>query len=337
MRKSPFFRKRSGNVLVVFATGLVVLLGLAALSVDYANFVVRRWKVQAAVDAAALGGAYELLDLVGAEVTDYTPAENVANVLAASNIGASYSVSFPSSKTCQVVGSLTSNTYFAAVLGIRQVTVSARALASISPVSGGTGIRPFGVEEPIDSFVFGETYLLKLGPQDENDDGSGDGYAHHGNFHAVAIGGTGSNVYRDNVKYGSDEVVRVGDWLPTEPGNMTGPTDQGVDYILQQEIIEEGVDYIMNQDQISWEWYRDHPEALEGSPRVITIPVIGDWAGVYGRSDVQVVGFANFFLEGTEGTGVDCRVTGRFIKSVVPGAYGGGNHGYGAYMVRLVQ
>lgn len=327
--------KRRGGIIPLFAVALGVLMVTLSLTVDYGHLVVCRWKLQTAVDAGALAGGRELVSPAG--TFQYTDAERTALEIAAHNIQAGYSVNFPSDKSCVMNGELSVPLLLGSFFGYDHVTVSARASAELSGITASSGIRPFGMEDPTTPFIFGEAYLLKLGPHDDNDDGEGDGYTHHGNFHAVAIGGTGGSNYRNNIKYGSDERINVGDWIDTEPGNMAGPTDQGVDYILQQEIIEEGVEYIMDQDQIAWEWYAAHPAILEVSPRLVTVPVIGDWSGVYGRSEVQVVGFASFFLEGTEGKGKDCRVVGRFVESFVPGATGGGGAGYGAYTVRLIE
>lgn len=329
-------QKRRGSILILFAATLGVVIGASALAVDYGRLVMYRWKLQAAVDAGALGGAQDLVRVPGETGPDYEAALGVAQAVGSSNTPAEYTISFPYVQACRVTGVVTLKTFFASLVGIPSVTVSAEATARLLPVGAGKGIRPFGVEEPLAGFDYGETYLLKLGPRDEDGDPE-TGYAHHGNFHAVAIGGTGANIYRNNIKFGSDAVVNVGDWIDSEPGNMSGPTDQGVDYILQQEIIEEGVDYIMDQDHIAWEWYVNNPAALRESPRLITIPVIGDWSGVYGRSLVEVVGFANFFLEGVGGSGQDCQVYGRFVEKVVPDAAGGGTVDYGAYAVRLVE
>ncbi len=336
MKRFSLSPRKRGSILILVAAALGAVLGASALAVDYGRLVLHRWKVQAAVDAAALGGAQELVCLPGQTGPDYAEAAQVAETLSSGNMAGEYTVSFPDSRTCRVEGGRDMSTFFASLVGISEVRISARASAGLSPAGSGTGIRPFAVEEPLAGFLFGEIYLLKLGPKGDEDD-PGTEYAHNGNFHAVAIGGTGSNIYRDNIKYGSDVTLSVGDWLDTEPGNMSGPTDQGVDYILQQEIIEEGVDYILDQDVIAWEWYVNNPDALRESPRLITIPVIGDWSGVYGRSSVQVVAFANFFLEGVGGSGKDCEVYGRFVERVVPGSHGTATTDLGAYSVRLIE
>lgn len=55
-------RREHGQVLVLFALGLVVLLGFAALAVDIGRFVAERRHVQNAADAGALAACQKLID-----------------------------------------------------------------------------------------------------------------------------------------------------------------------------------------------------------------------------------------------------------------------------------
>lgn len=318
--------RRRGGIMVIFGLIFGVLMVTLSLTVDYGHILVCRWRLQTAVDAGALAGGMELVSPTGE--FQYGEAERIALEIADSNISANYLVSFPSDRECVISGDLSVPLFLGPFLGIDDVVVSAHASAEISGIFSAAGIRPFGVEEPDSPFVFGELYDLKMGEPDETASG---------NFHALAIDGTGADVYRENIKHGSSETLSIGDWLPSEPGNMVGPTDDGIEYIMQLEVIEEGVEYILEQDQIAWDWYVNNTDVLEQSARLITIPVVGDWSGIYGRSEVQIVAFARFFLDGTVGTGKDCRVTGRFVESLVPGATGGGDGGYGAYTVRLIK
>lgn len=321
-------RKRRGGTMIFFALALAGLMAVLSLTVDYGHLLVVRWKLQTAVDAAALAAGRALVSPAGQGVTLQWKAEADALAIATRNVTANYAVNFLSLSECEVTGNLSIPLYLGSFIGLNEAPVSARAVSQVTGVYSAAGIRPFGVEEEESGYVFGQLYDLKMG---EPDPTAG------GNFHALSIEGTGADVYRHNIMYGSSDTLSVGDWIPAEPGNMVGPTDDGIEYIMQLEVIEEGVDYILEQDQIAWEWYMDHVDALEASPRLITVPVVGDWSGTYGRSDVQIIAFARFFLDGTVGTGKDCRVTGRFVEAIVPGAVGGGDGGYGAYAVRLVQ
>lgn len=100
--------------------------------------------------------------------------------------------------------------------------IDAAALAAVFPITGASGVRPLAVEKF--DFQFGTEYVLKQGA----------GGSYNGNFGAVALGGKGANNYRNNIKYGYGGLLRIGDWVSTEPGNMSGPTQESIDYLMNQ-------------------------------------------------------------------------------------------------------
>src|SRR3972149_9790113 len=57
-----------GQVLVIFAAGLIIFLGFVAMSIDVGRFVWARTQMQAAVDAAALAAAQSMPDQADASV-----------------------------------------------------------------------------------------------------------------------------------------------------------------------------------------------------------------------------------------------------------------------------
>jgi len=65
--RSRPFEGRQGQLIVLFAGALVLLVILAALAVDTGRIVTTRAELQNAVDAAALAGAKELIGFVGAD------------------------------------------------------------------------------------------------------------------------------------------------------------------------------------------------------------------------------------------------------------------------------
>ncbi|MCX7971322.1 MAG: hypothetical protein N3A57_07140, partial [Negativicutes bacterium] len=205
--------------------------------------------------------------------------------------------------------------YFARALNLAGgnfdgATVTARASAGLAVASGARDIVPFGIVRQ--NLVYGSRYVLK--------EGAGGGY--NGNFGALALGGRGASVYRLNIQEGYDGVIRVGDYLTTETGNMSGPTRTGVNY------------------RISLDPCATYQTVQRGSPRIVTVPII-DSLAVNGRSQVLVVGFASFFLEGVGGNGNLNYVEGRFMQMIDPlaetdtGSQAAGD--YGLYRVRLVQ
>ena len=64
-----------------------------------------------------------------------------------------------------------------------------------------------------------------------------------------------------------------------------------------------------------------------GCSRIVIVPVIRGFDKANGRDNVEVVGFAAFFLEGTlreggKGNSGSSSVIGRFLRIVVPGELG---------------
>lgn len=294
-----------GGILVFTAATVFVLTGMAALALDVGNLYLNRFQLVNAADAAALAGAQELpirpQDAV-AKAYDYaafnkktgTAADVVQPVLSESDT--------------VITVTIRRNVplFFARIWGLRASAVEATAAAQVRNFSGGTGIVPFGIEKQ--ELVYGQTYTLKLG--------GGDGY--NGNFQALALGATGANNYRDNVKYGYTGNINIGDWIPTETGNMSGPTAAGVSYRI-------GLDPSATFSTIA-----------EGSGRIITVPVI-DSLLVSGRTDVLVVGFAAFFLEGSGGGGNDAYVYGKFREMVIPGNSSNSGNYYGLMSASLIR
>src|SRR3954466_7508294 len=80
----PAVRAERGQILPLLATGfLVVLLGIAALVVDYGQAAHKQRQLQAAADAAALAGAQRLDDVNVAKSTalDYGSAGTKGNAV----------------------------------------------------------------------------------------------------------------------------------------------------------------------------------------------------------------------------------------------------------------
>ncbi len=138
-------------------------------------------------------------------------------------------------------------------------------------------------------YEFGQVYHMKL-----------DGNAEVGNFGPVSFEGGGGAAYRDDLQNGYDGVIHLGQILDTEPGNMTGPTSQGV-----RDRLRTGVDFN------TW--------VAQGMPRtssrLVYVPVTERVEPIQGRSRLRVVSFAAFYLEQQQG---DADISGRFVEHVLP-------------------
>lgn len=290
-----------GSVTVMTVAALTVLLGFAALVIDVGFLYVNRAELVNMADAAALAG---LQDLPG----DTARAEASSREYAAQNgcSGDRVNITVPSDKVVTVAVKRTVALNFAKVLGLDSVELHAEAAAVLRPASGVIGVVPFGVVKQ--DFIYGQTYSLKVG--------AGDGYT--GNYDALALGGTGSRTYTDNIKYGYDAKLSVGQWISTETGNMSGGT-------------VEGVNYRINSDPAA-----TYNTAEQGSPRIVVVPLIETITNDTGRHDVKIVGFAGFFLEGVSGSGTLNNVSGKFMRLVMAGDTSGTAPDYGVYSGALV-
>jgi len=128
----------------------------------------------------------------------------------------------------------------------------------------------------------------------------------------------GASEYRDNIGSCVGVGVGLGDKLPTETGNMVGPTRQGVDDLIAQ---DPGATW--NGSQIAGSNFPDL-----SSPRVVPVVVFdtddfqrrdlaNDWAGYCptGGGCVKVVSFFGFFVEQMQGrdvTGIILTTPGEF-------------------------
>ena len=160
-----------------------------------------------------------------------------------------------------------------------------------------------------------------------------------GNFGAVSLPGeSGANDYRNDIASNSTSKVMVGDWIDTKPGNMVGPTQQGLQdrlssgntakdhyagsyndwyfgrstYPVDNSIPAEVV------DGVSHPYYLDPYRQDPNDAHIGVIPLITQ-PGKGGRAQVQVLGFAAFFIQDPNPSGSGSVVTGNFIGLTAPG------------------
>lgn len=133
-RVRKMFRDTRGNVLVMAAFALPVMLGAGALSVDLGHAFLAKSVLQNASDAGARAGAAVLGD-GGTQAAAQAAAVNFANQNVAPNnylAGATPTVTFPTAGSVQVRYNFNLGLFFAPVLGIQTVPVAANATAGIA-------------------------------------------------------------------------------------------------------------------------------------------------------------------------------------------------------------
>ena len=118
---------------------------------------------------------------------------------------------------------------------------------------------------------------------------------------------TGGAEYERNIAACNAANVWPGDWLQLEPGNMVGPTNQGMRDLIAQD------------PDAYWDPITQSVQGskFQISPRIVLIPIHDPRIPIEsGRNTVQVTKVAAFFMEQMEG---NAEVRGRFLKVRNPG------------------
>jgi Flp pilus assembly protein TadG len=142
-------------------------------------------------------------------------------------------------------------------------------------------------------------------------------------------GGNGGNWYEENISACNTSVVKLGDPIIAEPGNMVGPTNHGVD------------DLIAKDPNAYWDDNRNRPvSSMKPSPRVFPIPLFDpdfyQWGKVNGRNaDLKVSNWLGFFVTHRQGNEVYGRITP--IQGIIDGNAGAGPNGVFPKVLRLVE
>jgi hypothetical protein len=303
-------KNKRGTSAIIFLLTSTLFIGAVAFVTDAGLMYLEKGRLQNAVDAIALaaiqdypkGKAAMLTQAYHyAELNDISPDDLIIEIT-------------NENKKITVVTSKNIQMFFARIFNITDANVQAKASAKIGTIVATDGIKPLAVEEQ--NFEFGKTYTLKKGA----------GEAYSGNYGALALGGTGGINYRNNLQYGYHGDIEIGDMIAigedmdTEPGNMSGPTYEGVRYLL-------------NKDTCA---SHDLTNLQKNCPRLIIIPVIDSFS-IEGRSSVRIMGFANFFLEETTYDGGKTEVKGKFIRTLGQGEISDTATGFGMLGIKLVE
>lgn len=367
-RQMPKHEKEKGYVLASTAALLVVLCGFAALALDIGVFLSERAAAQRAADSAALAGAFTFVSNPLAPQPGTARAQALAT--ATSNQILNQTITAGEvSVNVDVGGRLVtvdithaSPTFFGRVY-MSQVTIGARGIAEAAQNATGSACsKPWFVPNtvasalgPCPACAAGEVFvangqvtpfgLSRLGaPFTIKPNNPSDALA-PGQFFAIALpGSTGGADYRDNIGKCSPEVIYCQSVYPVEPGNMIGPTLQGV-----RDFIGPNPDVFLSVGR----YQRSDGVISDTSPQLTTAPIWDEcnMAGFCpdqelpdsGRNvRIGVIGFAQIFLEGVQGNNVVARLIGVAACGAGGGGPGGGGPGppeIGPYSVpvRLVR
>jgi len=309
------WRQEFGQGLVLAALAMVVILGFAAMAIDVGLFLHERRELQNAADAAALAGVQELpYSSAEAEARAQEWAVNNGVNLAEGELEAiQVTTTYAANDTITVRVQRDVSYIFARVLGFTSDTMRADATARVGSPSWADNVMPWSL---LKSAQEGVTYNTEVTLKYSSQEGAS------GDYGSLALGGiTGKDAYRDSILNGAETCV--GCVEQTEPGNMVGPTEQGLkDRLAANNPACEDFEDVFEPDGDGWRFDNDecNPWEEEGvnSKRVILIPVIDDPDG--GRDQVTVIRFALVFLTNDADdnicpTGKECDVKGIFVKA----------------------
>jgi Flp pilus assembly protein TadG len=235
-----------GQILMMAAVLLPVLLAMAGMAVDVGTYASDRRALQNAADSAALAAGQELPDAAAAEAKAEEYLSDYGIASADVDITVTGGTTEP---RVRVVIDRPHDFIFMGILGVENADVGAAASAGKFSYAGGGGVVPWTVtQDMVNSAESGGEVTIKY------DSGSNPG---NGHFGAMRIDGNGSSSYRDSGKYGATTVICADSMtncttgtcpgtFPTtcgensgecdgpncdpEHGNMTGPTQTIVDF-----------------------------------------------------------------------------------------------------------
>jgi len=322
-------KKDSGQVTVLIALTLVVLLGLAALVVDGGLLYVTRQRLQDVADMAALAAGTVLAQRADTESVIETIEKTVSANLPGANLhvsldtagcgqgGSGEDVSEEGDKSggayevdvhiCisgpfVTVTVMRPNVGFmlAGILGQKSAGVSATATAKSGPAGGVSGkdvhVVPWGVSR--DEVHTGDKIEL-MGCSDENNrtNRNDDNSCTPGNFGALQLDDPGGRDYREMIAWGYQGELSADQQVYTDPGRNVGDTRLGlVDLLAEPASPECAV------------------AGLENAVFVVA-PVVDGFDN--GKSSVTIKGFAGLCIDKNNDNAKE--VWGMFIRTVVPG------------------
>jgi Putative Flp pilus-assembly TadE/G-like len=289
---------RKGQALVIVIAAIPAILGSLTLVVDIGNAFFNKLEIQTASDSAVLAGG---LYLPAAPDQAISFARQYANYNGLKNSEITSITVTPDNKTVTISVSRALPCFLCAILGesaAHAQTVSggsggtdrglnATATSGIVPIRAAAGVVPIAVDyrTPLD---YGQQVILKQGQFGP------------GNWGPLALGASGADPYRTNVKYGYSGVVTIGDMLNTETGNVVGPTNQAFAYRISS-----------GQTNFPSGTFAIHDL---NDPRVMLIPLV-NFSGINGSSQVPLKGFAMMWVVSEDQQG---NITCYFIQQSIP-------------------
>jgi hypothetical protein len=256
------------------------------------------------------------------------------------------------------------STLMGGIFGIQKVDVAATATAEVSPANAETCVKPFtipdkwiekqdGAWDPDDTFDLEDGSGKPLPNPDIYIPADQPGYtgynadrdrgtlltlkANNGSkvspsfYNPWALpGNSGASDYRDDISGCNTAVIPIGDPMTPEPGNMVGPTAQGM-----RDLVDKDPNARWDQGCLC---VKD--SAFAKSPRVVIIPLYDPVFYANGKQNgrnaaLKIANYLGFFLEKMNGNEVEGRITP--VAGVFKGGAGPAPAGAFPKVIRLVK
>ncbi|WP_246625172.1 TadE/TadG family type IV pilus assembly protein [Fictibacillus nanhaiensis] len=296
-------RKEDGNTIVLFAFSLLALIAMTGLVIDGGKLFLTKSHLQKSANAAVLSGAQELTnkeDSVRMIVHETLEKHSENHSLQNMHITMEDKVSVDLTKEVRLT--------FSQLFGFDTAPVNVHAAAELGTMGKAAGVAPLGIDEGL-GLEFNKEYKLKV-------DQTG---VEAGNFGVLALGGPGAATYEDNLLYGYQSELEVGDILETQTGNIAGKTRSSIKERINACPYPEGETH-----------HRD-------CSRIILIPVYEKLdSGGKQLKEVKIKGFAYFYITKPMDS-KDTSITGMFVKRAGTGFVKTVNASKGAFSIRLTE
>ncbi len=259
-----FTKDEKGSVLALSA--FIMFLGFlfCAPAIDGSHIFVARNQLQSAADAAALAGASGLL-ISKSEATVRAIDFASFNTCIKQSVSISPGhIFFPKSNRIRVRTERDLDLFFAPVIGLHTAHVTAVAEAEAGNVVGADKLKPWAVPK-MSQWPVGTMVMIKSGSLGAP--ATNPSFFYPVNYPPLNRGRPvpGAGEYRYNIRHGSKEEIFINDIPQVEPGNMVGPTKQGVDYLIS---LDPSAYFDFNSNSVK---NSDYPGY--SSPRNIRIPL----------------------------------------------------------------
>lgn len=325
------------------AGGFAVFLGLVGMAVDVGQLVVARTDLQKAADAAAFAAAQDLPNagMAQGSATGYVDLNSIPATTAVVTVSSTHGAN----DTVTVRAERHVTYAFLRFIGLEGADVGAEATVRVGTFVGGSGLLPWAFiasNESNSSLLQNPCYTGQSNgiPQFKQNVSCqikyGAGSSSGGDFGALALGGSGSSTYRDNIQNGSTGAYRIGQQVPAETGNMSGPTNQGADDRFAQAPPASCPTNDINQIvSTNTDGTTSIVPGCETHPRIGIIPVVDQ---IDNPNLSTILGFSFVVVENVIGNGGNQQVVVRFVEFVteIPGGLYEG-WGDGSQAIKLVK